>query len=186
MNWKKGFEEFALKNGYHRTTDPEEELDMWHVEQFLSFKDRDEANAFIGVYCESEAMKYLEPLMDAQEYVNRIHEEFGYKFHIITSVSNNPVVKEYRQYNIESLFPKNAIKELSLTGRNESKADILKRYANSRYLWIEDHPANAMLGYELGLEAVLLRHSYNADFESNMITMVKNWEDIYNMVKSNV
>jgi hypothetical protein len=48
---------------------------------------RDQGRKLIKIFNESAAIGFLPPLRDAMFYVKRLHEEHGYVFHCITSLS---------------------------------------------------------------------------------------------------
>ena len=60
------------------------------------------------------------------------------------------------------------------------KDDALAPYAESGCYWVEDKPENAMLGYRLGLEAILIDHDHNQDMAEEC-TRVACWRDIYEL-----
>jgi len=67
------------------------------------------------------------------------------------------------------------------TGADKDK--ILKdygiKYPNN--YWIEDKPENVDWGIDAGLKGILVEHGHNMDYKGSA-TIVKNWEDIYNII----
>ena len=51
-------------------------------------------------------MGYLTPYKDAVKYVKKLHEEHGYVFHVITSLSNDKFAQKLRISNLENIFGK--------------------------------------------------------------------------------
>ena len=47
--------------------------------------------------------------------------------------------------------------------------------------WIEDKPENVNWGIDAGLSGVLMEHGHNMDY-TGQANIVKNWEEIYNLV----
>jgi hypothetical protein len=58
--------------------------------------DRDQSFKLIKMFNESAAIGFLPPLRDAMYYVKRLHEEHGYVFHCITSLST----EKHRPWNL--------------------------------------------------------------------------------------
>ena len=63
------------------------------------------------------------------------------------------------------------------------KDKILKdygiKYPNN--YWIEDKPENVDWGIDAGLKGILIEHGHNMEYKGSA-TIVKNWEDIYNII----
>jgi uncharacterized HAD superfamily protein len=50
-------------------------------------------------------------------------------------------------------------------------------------LWIEDKYQNAEVGEKLGLSSIIVEHGHNMNYTGMNIPIVKNWKEIYEMVK---
>ena len=61
---------------------------------------------------ESAAIGFLPALRDAMYYVKRLHEEHGYVFRCITSLSLDKNAYKLRKMNLEKLFGETAFEEL--------------------------------------------------------------------------
>lgn len=131
---------------------------------------------------ESAAIGFLPPLRDAQYFVKKLHEQHQYKFICITSLSLDPHAKALRERNLKKLMG-DAFIEVVCLDTGADKDDILveygKKYPGS--YWIEDKPENVQSGMNVGLQGILIEHGHNMDYKGDA-TVVKNWEDIYNIV----
>ena len=113
-------------------------------------------------------------------YVKRLHEEHGYVFRCITSMSTDANAKKLRQMNLEKLFGKTAFEELVCLDTGAPKDDALAPYKDSGLYWIEDKLENAECGLDLGLKPILVEHGFNMNDKLRPgITKVTNWKEIY-------
>jgi hypothetical protein len=62
--------------------------------------DRDQSFKLIKMFNESAAIGFLPPLRDAMYYVKRLHEEHGYVFHCVTSLSTDVNAGRLREMNL--------------------------------------------------------------------------------------
>ena len=139
-------------------------------------------NKLVKQFNESAAIGFLPPLRDAQFFVKKLHEQHQYKFICITSLSLDPYAKYLRERNLKKLMGDAFIDVICLdTGADKDK--ILKdygiKYPNN--YWIEDKPENVDWGIDAGLKGILIEHGHNMDYKGSA-TIVKNWEDIYNII----
>jgi len=144
---------------------------------------RDKMKEMVSHFNESSTIGYLSPLRDAIKYVKKLHEEEGYIFHCITSLSDNPHSAKLRTQNLQNLFGKTAFEKIVCLGCGDDKDDALKAYEESECWWIEDKIKNADAGKQLGLNPVLMKHPYNSHVQD--IPVANNWKEIYNMISGN-
>ena len=144
--------------------------------------EKSEMKKLIRHFNESATMCCLPPLRDAVKYVKKIHEELGYVFHCITSLSTDRYAVQLREQNIKNLFGDTAFDMIECLDTGADKDDALLPYLDSGCLWIEDKISNSELGDRLGLTAVLMSHTHNKHYESETITTVQNWKEIYEML----
>ena len=142
----------------------------------------EQAKQLIKIFNESAAIGFLPALRDAMYYVKRLHEEHGYVFHCITSLSLDPNAKKLRQMNLEKLFGKTAFEELVCLDTGAEKNDALLPYKDSGLYWIEDKLENAELGRELGLRPILVEHGFNMNSVKFGIKKAVNWKEIYEYI----
>ena len=102
LNWEYAFNTWMQANGYTISED--------HVNKYsYDMKERyelssDVAKSLVKHFNESAAMGFLPPQRDAIQYVRKLHEELGYVFHVITSLSKNPYACELRKMNLRKMF----------------------------------------------------------------------------------
>lgn len=178
LDWEWAFHVWMQERGY--VTKPDGKMSYYLHDHFEDL-DQFEAKRLIRIFNESAAIGFLPSLRDATYYVKRLHEEYGFKFHCITSLSNDKNAQRLRQLNIEKIFGSTAFEKYVFLDTGEDKDDALREYENSRLYWIEDKPANADVGYELGLKSLLIEHGHNMHHEC-AYPMVKNWKQIYKII----
>lgn len=140
------------------------------------------ANKMIRMFNESAAIGFLPPLRDAIHYVKKLHEEHGYIFHAITSLSKDPAAQELRTSNLKRLFGDTAFERYIYLDTGEDKDEALLPYKDSECYWVEDKYLNAQVGAELGLKSLLVSHEHNADYSHPDVKRINNWKEIYDIV----
>jgi hypothetical protein len=176
FNWEYAFCCWMEQHGYTQIENGNHYYDL--SERFSITKA--EANTKVKIFNESAAIGFLPALRDAMFYVKRLHEEHGYVFRCITSLSLDANAKKLRQMNLEKLFGKTAFEELVCLDTGAVKDDALAPYKDSGLYWIEDKLENAICGLELGLKPILIEHGFNMH-ETLPEGMFKalNWKEIY-------
>ena len=71
-------------------------------------------------------------------YVKKLHEEHGYVFHAITSLSTNQHAINLRQRNLYKLFGETTFEKIVCLGTGEDKDVELLPYKNSGCWWVEE------------------------------------------------
>ena len=163
---------FALKDGYQFEYDIGTRYGI----------DWEQGKKLIKMFNESAAIGFLPPLRDAMFYVKRLHEEHGYVFHCITSLSTDVNAGRLREMNLRKLFGKTAFEGVTCLVTGADKDSALEPYAGSGLWWFEDKIENAIVGHEMGLNSVLVEHGHNMTFEHPNIPRVKNWKEIYHLI----
>ena len=179
LNWEYAFCCYLEQRGYTQIENGNWEYDI--AKRFgIS---RNEAIKHVKVFNESAAMGFLPALRDAMYYVKRLHEEHGYVFRCITSMSLDPNAYKLRKMNLEKLFGENTIDQLVCLDTGADKDEALEPYRNSGLYWIEDKLSNAQLGLDLGLKSILIEHGFNMydDIPEGMQKVV-NWKEIYEIL----
>ena len=178
VNWEYAFAVWMEQHGHEKQPGAEFEYDIG-TRYGIS---KDQGRKLIKMFNESAAIGFLPPLRDAMYYVKRLHEEYGYVFHCITSLSKDENAQELRRMNLKKLFGETAFEKFIFLDTGADKDEVLEQYRNTRYFWVEDKITNAVVGHELGLQSLLMEHGHNMDFEHPEIPRVKNWKDVYNMI----
>jgi hypothetical protein len=140
---------------------------------------REQVVKLIRIFNESAAIGFLPAQRDAMFYIKRLHEEHGYRFHAITSLSLDPNAQRLREMNIHKLFGATAFERIVCLDTGAHKDDALEEYEGTGCFWIEDKWANAETGYKYGLRPIVLEHGHNMHEYHPEITILKNWKQIY-------
>lgn len=139
----------------------------------------------IKYFNESAAIGFLPPLRDSMYYIKKLHEEHGYVFHAITSLSKDQNACRLREMNLKKLFGETAFEKFVFLDTGEDKDRALAPYKDSDLYWVEDKIDNCRVGHSLGLRSLLMEHGHNMDHVDPAIPVVKNWADVYNIVTGN-
>jgi len=141
--------------------------------------DMEQGKKLIKIFNESAHIGFLPALRDSMYYVKRLHEEHGYVFHCITSLSRDENACELRRMNLRKLFGKSAFEKFVFLDTGADKDEALKAYRGSGLWWIEDKIVNCQVGTSNGLRSLLVEHGHNMDYVDPEIPRVKNWKEIY-------
>ena len=142
--------------------------------------DKEEGFKLVQEFMNSSHIGFLQSLRDAVYYVRKLRYEHGFNFHIISYFPCNEYSKILRKQNIKRIFGDYTFDKFILVESGRSKEPALSVYKDSEILWVEDKLKNAVLGRELGLDAVLLSHGHNKN--SKGIPRYDSWKDIYNKI----
>ena len=143
--------------------------------------EKTEARRLIRMFNESAVIRKLSPLNDAIKYVKKLHEEHGYVFRAITSLSEDQYAQHLRTKNLIELFGPTAFETYTYLDTGADKDAALEEYRGTECIWVEDKPENADLGIALGLDSILMRHPHNAGYEGRA-NIVSNWKEIYEYI----
>jgi hypothetical protein len=175
-NWEYAFCIWMEQHGYVQIENGNHYYDL--AERFDISKA--EAKTKVKIFNESAAIGFLPALRDAMYYVKRLHEEHGYVFHCITSLSLDASAYKLRKMNLEKLFGPTAFEQLICLDTGADKDDALLPYKDTGLYWIEDKLENAVAGLKVGLKPILVEHGFNMndDLPEGMFKAV-NWREIY-------
>jgi hypothetical protein len=146
---------------------------------------RHEAKDQVKMFNASAHIGFIPALRDATYWINRIHEELGYRFIAVTSLSEDPYAQKLRTKNLRKLFGK-AFQEFHYLACGADKDEILAELskAHKGRMWIEDKPANYIAGEKVGFDCYLMEHAHNMEeAHQRSMAVVKNWEEVYHVVK---
>jgi len=178
LDWEYAFDQWMKRHGYVVTATGDYQMD---VKYGIEHK---EAKRLIRMFNESAWIRKLPPLRDAMYYVKKLHQEHGYIFHAITSLSNDQYAQHLRTKNLREMFGDTVFEKYVYLDTGADKDQVLKEYANTGCWWIEDKPENAVEGAIQGLNSILVNHEHNLEFSTDNIniTRVQNWKEIYNTI----
>ena len=179
LNWEYAFCTWMEQHGYTQIDNGNHYYDL--SERFNIT--RAEAKERVRIFNESAAIGFLPALRDAMYYVKRLHEEHGYEFHCITSLSLDESAYKLRKMNLEKLFGPTAFTKLICLDTGADKEAALAKYQDTGFYWIEDKYENAVAGLKAGLRPILIEHGFNMN-EPILDGMKKclNWREIYEYV----
>ena len=177
-NWEYAFSVWMDQHGFNKVPGAEFNYDIGDRYGI----DRVQAKKLIKIFNENAAIGFLPPLRDAMYYVKKLHEEHGYVFHCITSLSLDPNAQKLRIMNLRKLFGETVFEKFTILDTGADKDDALAVYKNTGCFWIEDKPANALAGHQAGLRAILMEHGHNLHFYHKDIPLVKDWHEIYRII----
>lgn len=178
LNWEYAFAVWMEQHGFTKVTGGELN---YNINERYNI-DIEQGRKLIKIFNESAAIGFLPPLRDAMYYVKRLHEEHGYAFHCITSLSLDPNAKKLREMNLAKMFGKTAFEQVVCLDTGADKDFALEPYRGSGCYWVEDKPENALVGCEMGLQSILIEHGHNMHYYHPDIPVVKNWREIYTMI----
>jgi FMN phosphatase YigB (HAD superfamily) len=178
LDWEWAFNVWMQEHGFEQV--PGTKLDYgMEVRYGIS---KEQVKKLIRMFNESAAIGFLPALRDAMYYVKRLHEEHGYVFHCITSLSLDPNAGKLREMNLKKLFGESAFERIVCLDTGADKDKILEEYRDTGCYWIEDKPENALVGHNAGLKSIVVEHGHNMHFYHEGITVVKNWKEIFHLV----
>ena len=177
LDWEWAFNVWMQEHGFEEIAGSKLQYDM-SIRYNVS---KDQIRKLIKVFNESAAIGFLPAMRDAMYYIKRLHEEHGFRFHAITSLSLDPNAQKLREMNIHKLFG-HAFERIVCLDTGAHKDEALEEYEGTGCWWIEDKPENAEAGYRLGLRPLLLEHGHNMSYKHRDIVVVKTWREIYDIV----
>jgi len=175
LDWVYSFDQWMKRHGYVKSRNDVYDLNLCYN------IDRTESKKLVRMFNESANIGYLPPLRDAVKYIRKLHEEHGFIFHAITSLSLDPFAAKEREDNLKRVFGETVFEKIQCLDTGADKDEALEMYRDTGCFWIEDKTINCDLGITMGLEGVLMEHDHNKDYSGDAI-VVKKWKDIYDMI----
>jgi hypothetical protein len=177
LNWEWAFDIWVQEHGHKRV---EQGNRLYDIGERYNI-DREQGKKLIKLFNESASIGFLPPLRDAIHYVKKLHEEHGYVFHCITSLSKNRNAQKLREMNLAKLFGETVFEEVVCLATGADKDQALEPYRDSGLFWIEDKVENAQVGANMGLKSIIMEHGFNMNYRGP-IPLVKNWAQIYEII----
>lgn len=176
VNWVYSFDQWMKRHGYNKLRDNLYELtDTYGITH-------EESRRLTRMFNETYNIGHMPPMRDAIKYVKKLHEDHGFVFHCITSLSSEPYAAKERERNLTSLFGPTAFEKIICLDTGADKDDALVPYKDTGCFFIEDKVENAETGHRMGLQSILLEQDYNMSFKHNDIPVVKSWKEIYELI----
>ena len=171
LHWEWMFDRWMAKHGYTRNSQNSYNMDINYDIP------RAEAERLVKIFNETVYIANLPPYADAIKYVKQLHEDHGYVFHVVTSISNDPLIVKSRIANLYAVFGSSPFYAIDCV---VDKEPTLSQYASSNCWWIEDHVKNYELGIRLGLSSVMMTQHYNAAHPAAI--RVSNWRQLTEVI----
>ena len=180
LDWEYAFNIWMQEHGFQEVPGSKLNYDM-AIRYGIS---REQVKKLIRIFNESAAIGFLPALRDSMYYVKRLHEELGYRFHCITSLSLDPNAQRLREMSLSKLFGPTAFERVVCLDTGAHKDDALEEYEGTGCIWVEDKPENAEAGFRVGLNCLLMEHGHNMHYYHDHVRIVKNWRGIYELITS--
>lgn len=177
LQFEKPFRQWMTKKGFQLSND----YRSYYLHHHFNNLPSSDLSSLVNEFVTSDDFAQLPPLRDSKFYVNRLHQEFGFQFHVITSIGLDPKSKQLREENLKQVFG-SAVSQVTCVDLAAGKEAALLPYINSNLTWIEDKWENYMTGKILGLNSILMRHSHNVERAHGPGNYVDTWRDIYNLI----
>jgi FMN phosphatase YigB (HAD superfamily) len=174
LDWVYAFEQWMTRHGYIK-----QESNSYEIHTHYNV-DKKESKRLVRMFNESATIRKLPPLRDAMKYVKKLHEDHGYVFHAVTSLSNDQYAQHLRTKNLIELFGPTAFEKYVYLDTGADKDEALAEYYDTGCYWVEDKPENAYVGQSLGLNSYLIAHDFNAYVKD--IPRVQNWKELYEII----
>lgn len=184
VDWEAKFTEWMVRQGYGVINDKAYNVGERFGKNRYGLS-KEVSRELIKYFNESAAIETLRPFRDAIKYVRKLHEEHGYVFHVITSLSTDTDAGRLRRRNLELLFGPTVFEKIVCLECGADKDEALANYKNSGSFWIEDKPENADVGSGMGLNSILLEHSHNMSY-TGPAKLLKTWKDIYSYITGEI
>jgi len=177
FDWAYAFHAWMKRHGYVINL---EYQDSYEIHKMYEMGAK-ESKRLIRMFNESAWIRRLPPYRDAIKYVKKLHEEHGFIFHVISSLSNDQYAQHLRTKNLREMFGDTVFEEYIYLDTGADKHEVLAQYKDTGCMWIEDKPENAVVGLQAGLKSMLLSHNHNKDFNNPYVISVDNWQQIYQL-----
>lgn len=178
LDWEWAFNVWMQEHGFEEIAGSKLNYDM-SIRYGIP---REQVVKLIRIFNESAAIGFLPAQRDVMYYVKRLHEEHGYIFHCITSLSLDPNAQRLREMNIHKMFGPTAFERIVCLDTGAHKDEALEEYKGTGLYWVEDKIENAEAGHKAGLQCLLLEHGHNFEYAHPHIKLVKNWKHIYSII----
>ena len=180
VNWLSKFAVFMDERGYPLIEGTEHEYAITKRHKNVP---EEVVHSLLRDYADSDHIANLEPFADSVKYVKLLSEQ-GFRFTVITALSDSPLATMNRMKNLHKLFG-NVFNDIQCIKMGAIKTEWLRPWEGTGHFWIEDHPGQAVAGHQLGLKSVLIDHPHNRNHIDDLFPRVSNespWEEIYEMV----
>lgn len=175
LNWEDAFQIWMEHQGFEKVKNHQFIYNA--AEQYGLNKA--EGKKWVRLFNQSAAIGFLPPLRDAQEIIKLLHNNYGYRFAVCTSLSKDKSAQELRTRNLKKYFG-DVFEEFVYLDTGADKDDALYKLAKKYRgcYWVEDKVENAHAGAVVEFDPIVMEHGYNMNDEHDYF-VAKDWEDIY-------
>lgn len=170
LDWETSFHKWMEAKGYTA-----EDKSLYKMHEAYDIE-KAESKRLIREYNESSWMLSLGAFRDARSGIARLLDE-GYKFYVISSLSNDENAQKLRIMNLENVFGKEAFVGYTFLATGADKDEVLADVPKGSW-WLEDKGENAEVGADLGLNSVLISHKHNEYVTDERIARFDTWAEI--------
>ena len=175
LDWGYSFNRWMDRHGYEEVC-----TDTYSIDVRYGIE-KSEGKKLVRMFNESASIRKLPPYLDAIKYVKKLHQDHGYIFHAITSLSNDDYAQHLRTKNLIELFGPTVFERYVYLDTGADKDEALLKYKDTGCIWVEDKPENADVGFEMGLDSILMSHYHNIGYKGEALR-VNNWKEIYKYI----
>jgi|TARA_R110000796_G_scaffold42853_5_gene105591 beta-phosphoglucomutase-like phosphatase (HAD superfamily) len=175
LDWMYSFQAWMKRHGYDAI-----DVDKYKIHEIFGIY-KTEGKKLCRMFNESATIRKVPPHKDAIKYVKKLHEEEGYIFHAVTSLSNDEYAQHLRTKNLCELFGPTVFEKYVYLDTGADKDEALAVYKDTGCIWVEDKVENAQAGAAVGLESLVMKHAYNSDCTE--FPLMNNWKEIYEYIK---
>lgn len=178
VDWEYKFNSWMTRHGYQIKVNAG---DHYRICDRFHDLDHDESSKLTRQFNESAAILTMPPLRDSVYWVKRLNWKMGFRYRVITSLSQDPDAQYLRRTNLMTLYG-DIFDDIVCLDTGSDKDQALKAYAGTNCWWIEDKPENALVGLELGLRPILVAHGHNREFDHDRVPVAETWQQIYDII----
>lgn len=178
LDWVYSFDTWMKRHQFELTN-----INAYNIS--ARYKDVPDGYRMAKIFNESSWIRKLPPYKNAIKYIRKLHEEHGYIFHVISSLSDDEYSQHLRTKNLRELFGDTPIEKFIYLDTGAEKNEALEFYRDSGCWWIEDNVQNANIGKNMGLSSILMESFHNISTNYFRVPIAKDWEDVYNYITGN-
>ena len=139
LDWEWAFNCWMIQHGFETTEGYQFKYDM--AERYGISKPQ--VQKLVKTFNESAAIGFLPVLRDAMYWVKRLHEQHGYTFVCITSLSLDPNAGKLREMNLQKMFGKTAFSEVICLDTGADKDEALRKFTAKLHRALRLDPRSA-------------------------------------------
>lgn len=181
LDWKNSFIKFMALEKIIEKDNTKYKVSEW-MEDITGNSISVEHGKFLVEYFNRSAwIAFIEPLRDSVEVLKALKAK-GYEFKAITSMHTDKPAQALRKMNLEDVFGKGVISDITFLPTGADKDEALAKYEGSGAWWVEDKVENALLGKRIGLKPIIIEHEYNKNVFTDDIPTAKFWSTVYKII----